>query len=100
MPPHSRLSFREQAEEALAGFAGIVTYLLFQVARRTEVRTEGDRDLVVACTVGAVVTGAVLFVLVIRGAIRRRRARVAARDSGAAPADAPQVDGPAEGAGS
>jgi hypothetical protein len=97
MPPHSRLSFREQAEEALAGFSCIVTYLLFQVARRTEVRTEGDRTLVVACTVGAAVTGAVLLVLVVRGAIRRRRARVAARDGDAGSADAPQVDGHAEG---
>ncbi|WP_435092981.1 hypothetical protein [Clavibacter michiganensis] len=100
MPPRPRLSFRGQAEEALAGFACIVTYLLFQVAHRTEVRTEGDRILVVVCTIGAAGTGAVLLALVVRGAIRRRRARVAARDGDTESADAPQAADPAEGAGS
>jgi hypothetical protein len=78
MAPSPRTTFREQAEGALAGFAGIVTYLLFQVARRTEVRTEGDRVLVVVCTIGAVVMGAVLVVLLVRGAVVRHRGRVAA----------------------
>ena len=97
MPPRPRLSFREQAEEALAGFACIVTYLLFQVAHRTEVRTEGDRILVVVCTIGAAVTGAVLLALVVRGAIRWHRARVSARGTDVGTAGAPQVDGPTDG---
>ncbi|WP_414171196.1 hypothetical protein [Clavibacter tessellarius] len=33
MAPHPRPTFRAQVEEALGGFAGIVGYLLFQVAR-------------------------------------------------------------------
>jgi branched-subunit amino acid ABC-type transport system permease component len=78
MPPGSRTRFREQAEGALVTLAGTVTYLLFQVARRTEVRTEGDRVLVVACAIGAIATAAVLVVIAVRGALRRRRERAAA----------------------
>jgi hypothetical protein len=74
MPPSPRTTFREQAEGALAGFASIVTCLLSEVARRTE----GDRVLVVVCTIGAVVMGAVLVVLLVRGAVVRHRGRVAA----------------------
>lgn len=72
--PSPRTRFREQAEGALAGSAGIVMYLLSEVARRTE----GDRVLVVVCTIGAVVMGAVLVVLLVRGAVARHRGRVAA----------------------
>ncbi|MFT7764780.1 hypothetical protein [Clavibacter tessellarius] len=74
MAPDPRSTFRAQVEEALGGFAGIVGYLLFQVARRTEVRTEGDRVLVVVCAVGAGACLVVLTVLVVRAAIRRMRA--------------------------
>lgn len=92
MPPHPRLNFREQAEGALVTFAGTVAYLLFVVGRDTEVRTEGDRVLVVVCTIGAIAMAAVVLVVVTRGALRRRRGSEAA----AGRADAPQVDGPAD----
>ncbi|OUE21660.1 hypothetical protein BFL34_01018 [Clavibacter michiganensis] len=93
MPPHPRLSFREQAEGALASFVGTVAYLLFQVARHTEVRTEGDRVLVVVCTIGAIATAVVVLVVVTRGALRRRRERAAAASASVEP----QVDAPADG---
>ncbi|KZC94613.1 MULTISPECIES: hypothetical protein [Clavibacter] len=83
MAPDPRPTFRMQVEEALGGFAGIVGYLLFQVSRRTEVRTEGDRVLVTVCAIGAGVCIVVLTVLVVRSAIRRLRMR-AARDADAA----------------
>ncbi|MBP2457627.1 cobalamin synthase [Clavibacter michiganensis] len=94
MAPSPRTTFRDQAEGALAGFAGIVTYLLFQVARRTEVRTEGDRVLVVVCTIGAGATGAVLLVLLVRGAVVRRRERVAAAERASVPRDEDPGDRP------
>ncbi|AJW79675.1 hypothetical protein [Clavibacter michiganensis] len=96
MPPDPRTRFREQAEGALVTFAGTVAYLLFQVARRTEVRTEGDRVLVVVCTIGAIATAAVVLVVVTRGALRRRRERAGADGRGVEP----RTDGPADGPGS
>ena len=85
MAPDPRPTFRAQVEEALGGFAVIGGYLLFQVARRTEVRTDGDRVLVTVCAIGAGVCIVVLTVLVVRAAIRRLRMR-AARDADAAAA--------------
>jgi hypothetical protein len=100
MTPAPRTRFREQAEGALATFAGTVAYLLFVVARDTEVRTEGDRVLVVACIVGAILAGAVFAVVIVRGAVARRRERVAARSAAAAPGMAPRDDDPRDGSGS
>ncbi|CAQ00327.1 hypothetical protein ACR8AL_02420 [Clavibacter sepedonicus] len=96
MPSETRSRFREQAEGALATFAGIATYLLLQVARRTEVRTEGDRVLVVVCTIVAIATAAVVVVIAVRSAVRRRRERVAAE----ARAVEPLVGDPDGGSGS
>jgi len=83
MAPDPRPTFRARVEEALGGFAGIVGYLLVQVAGKTEVRTEGDRVLVTVCAIGAGVCVVVLTVLVVRSAIRRGRMR-APRDAHAA----------------
>ncbi|PPF66734.1 hypothetical protein C5E16_10645 [Clavibacter michiganensis] len=80
MTPRAPATFREQAEGALSGFAGFAAYLLWQVARGTEVRTEGDRVLVVVCAIGAIVLGAAFLLLVVHGGIRRRRARRAQAD--------------------
>ena len=66
MAPDPRPTFRMQVEEALGGFAWIVGYLLFQVSRKTEVRTEGDRVLVTVCAIGAGICIVVLTVLVVR----------------------------------
>lgn len=85
MASDPRPTFRLQVEEALGGFAGIVGYLLFQVARRTEVRAEGDRVLVTVCAIGAGVCVVVLTVLVVRSAMRRLWMR-ASRDADAAAA--------------
>ncbi|WP_043670213.1 hypothetical protein [Clavibacter michiganensis] len=79
MPSDPRTTFREQATGPVSGFLCIVSYLLFQVARRTEVRTEDDRVLVVVCTIGAFVTAALLVAVVVRVGIRRRRESAAAR---------------------
>ena len=84
MAPDPRPAFRAQVEEALGGFAGIVGYLLFQVARSIEVRTEGDLVLVTACAIGAGVCVVVLTVLGVRAAIGRRRMRAARRAEDAA----------------
>ncbi|RIJ57427.1 hypothetical protein DZG02_14550, partial [Clavibacter lycopersici] len=78
MAPDPRTRFREQAEGALMTFAGTVAYLLFVVGRDTEVRTEGDRVLVVVCVIGAIAALAVVLGIAVRGAIRRRRERAAA----------------------
>lgn len=84
MAPDPRPAFRAQVEEALGGFVLIVGYLLFQVARGTDVRTEGDRTLVTACAIGAGVCVVVLTVLGVRAAIGRRRMRAGRRAEDAA----------------
>jgi lysylphosphatidylglycerol synthetase-like protein (DUF2156 family) len=77
MAPDPRPTFRARVEEALVGFVVIAGYLLLQVARGTEVRTEGDRTLVTVCAIGAGVALLALVVLVVRSAIRRWRMRAA-----------------------
>jgi hypothetical protein len=96
MPSDPHATFRQQAEGALSGFLGIVTYLLLEVARRTEVRTEDDRVLVGVCGAGGVVTGALLAVVVVRAAIRRRRERAAAAEDAAGDDDPHRADDPDE----
>ncbi|OUE27276.1 hypothetical protein [Clavibacter michiganensis] len=93
MPSDPRTRFREQAEGALATFAGTVAYLLYQVARVTEVRTEGDRVLVVVCTVGAIAALAVVLAIVVRGMLRRRRERATVDARTVEPQDGDRADG-------
>jgi hypothetical protein len=87
MPSDPHATCRRQAEGALSGLLGIVTYLLLEVARRTEVRTEDDRVLVGVCWAGGVVTGALLAVVVVRAA---------AAEDAAGDADPHRADDPDE----